>query len=676
MSDFITSPPKGPETPKEVPKQDMNTIELQLDRFYRARDAMMPWSLLATECVDFAEGRQITEQEKRDMLEEGRPIITLNKIAMLLRLVKGYFRQNRTMTSCKPGNDGVGMQGVADALNMLMAQLDEMNGSAWNHADVFYDGLMGGRGYFDTRLDFEANIFGQIKETTKDPFSVYPDPEGIGYDPNTWTFVQSGTWMSITDIREIFGPNAAALIDSGIGMYGSFPVRGDGGLTGTEMDVTPARSFGLSDADSRSFDSQYFGAVQSYNLFDHLNKDRRLIRILECQHKVWTRGPFLIDLITGDKRPIPLHWTRQRIGKLEEFCRSRNMPMMLGEGTYKRNRWTVTAADRIIYDDWSLYRDFTITPYFPYFRRGITRGMVEDLLDPQREINKRRSNMLHILTTMAHSGWMWEEGALTAEAEEMLEAEGARPGINLKYTKGFKEPQRIMPGIPSRGHELAGTSAEEDLKEIAGINDSALGQVDVVQSGRAVEARQRQAVVGLEEYFDNWDRTMEMKGRIRLNIIQDYYTEPRIIRSRGDDGKDQMTMINAADSAGNIINNVSVGTYAIAVDKMPLAATFKDAQFQEAMAMRKEGVPVPDDVLVDLSTMPGKEKIKARLTEAYEVQRAQMGLPPSPGSAPPGGAQPSSATSQPVPSPAPGQGALPAPPPMGPNTPAAAPQGL
>ena len=41
--------------------------------------------------------------------------------------------------------------------------------------------------------------------------------------------------------------------------------------------------------------------------------------------------------------------------------------------------------------------------------------MVEDLIDPQMEINKRRSNMLHILTTMAHSGWMWEKGALDEE---------------------------------------------------------------------------------------------------------------------------------------------------------------------------------------------------------------------------------------------------------------------
>jgi len=649
MSDFITSPPAGPLTPTEVPKQDINTIELQLDRFYRARDGMNAWSLLGMECVDFLEGRQITASERQQMIEEGRPAIILNKIAPLARLVKGYFRQNRTQILHKPGSDGVGSQSVADALNMVSKQTDELNGSDWNRSDVFYDGISSGRGYFDTRLDFESNVYGEIRETVKDPFSVYIDPEATQYHPKAWTYVQSGTWMSITDLRQVFGSGASDLVDSGVGLYGNFPVRGEGGFTGTENDITPPRSFGLDEQQSRGFDAQYFGAVQSYNLFDHINKERRMIRVIECQHRIWTKGPFVLDLQTGDKRPIPMHWTRQRIAKLEEFARAHNVPISVADGTYKRIRWTVSAADRILYDKWSLYRDFTITPYFPYFRRGVTRGMVEDLLDPQREINKRRSNMLHILTTMAHSGWMWENGALDPEEEEALEAEGARPGLNLKYNKGYKAPERIMPGIPSRGHELAGTSAEEDLKEIAGINDSALGQIDKVQSGRAVEARQKQAIVGLEEYFDNWDRTMEMSARVRLNIVQDYYTEPRIIRVRGDDGKDQMTMINTANAAGEIINNISVGTYGVSIDKQPLTATFKDAQFAEAMDMRKMGIPVPDDIVVKLSSLPGKETVIARLDAARQAQEIAAGIVPAegtPGQAPvAGGPMPSSATS-------------------------------
>lgn len=679
--DNPSSPPNGPLTPWKIPDQDISTVELQLDRFYRARDGMAAWARVAAECVDFVEGRQITVEERNRMAEEGRPIIVLNKIRPLVRLVKGYFRQNRTDIKCKPGTNGVGMQAVADALNMTMKQIDEISESTWNNAEVFYDGIICGRGFFDTRLDFEGNVFGQVKETVQDPFSVYIDPEATSYAPKTWGYVQTGTWMSITDIQQIYGQAARELVDFNGGTFGQFPVRGDGGLTGTENDMTPLRSYGLDEAQTRSFDAQYFGAVQSYNIFDHINKERRLVRVIECQYKKWTKGPYILDMMSGECRPIPLHWTRERIAGLEAFCRQGNIPIQLAEGTYKRIRWTVSAADRVLYDDWSLYRDYTITPYYPYFRRGVTQGMVDDLLDPQREVNKRRSNMLHILTTMAHSGWMYQKGALDPEDEEVLEEEGARPGINVKYNKGFEAPQRIMPGIPSRGHELAGTEAADDLKQIAGISDSALGQLDTVQSGVAVQARQRQAVVGLEEYFENWDRSTELKGRVRLHQIQDYYTEPRIVRITGDDGKDKMTMLNApappaapgapgappqidpatgqpavnptAQAAGEIINDVTVGSYSIAIDKQPLAATFKDAQFQEAITLKSQGIPIPDDILVDLSSMPGKDIIKARI--AQQQAAAAGGAPATPGQAPAGGAPPSSATPQKAPPAPPGQ---------------------
>lgn len=623
----VISPPNGPLIPKDAPAQDINIVEKQLDRFYRARDGMMPWAMVGAECVDFVESRQWTAEDKKLMVEEGRPALTLNKIAPLVRLVKGYYRQNRTEIHFKPGSDGIADDEVAKSLNLASKEIDERNLTDWVNADVFSSGLITGRGFFDTRLSFEKNIFGEIVERDMDPFSVYVDPEATTYTTESWGFVQTGTWMSIEDIRYAYGEQAAGLVDFGGGTHGRFPVRGDGGLTGTENDITPLRSFGLDEDEVRSFDSQYFGAVASYNIFDHMNRERKLIRVIECQHRVWDRGKFAIDMETGDKRLIPARWSNERIAKLEEFCRSKNLPITFAEGMAKRIRWTVTAADRVLYDKWSLYRDFTITPYFPYFRRGITRGMVEDLLDPQKELNKRRSNFLHILNTMAHSGWMFEEGALSPEMEELLESEGGRPGILLKFRKDHKAPERIMPGIPSRGHELAGTQAEEDIKEIAGINDSALGQIDKVQSGRAVEARQKQAVVGAEEYFDNWDRTQDMKGRVRLNIIQDYYTEPRIVRVRGDDGKDQITVLNGVDAAGRIVNNVQTGTFQVVVDKRPMSAAFKEGEFNEAMEMRKEGIPIPDDILIDLSSVPGKEVIKQRLQQAMAAQAAQAGVP-------------------------------------------------
>lgn len=637
---LIGSPPSGPRIPTEIPDQDVSTIELQLDRFSRAKEAHASWAEMGTECTDFLEGRQWTAEEKQIMIEEGRPMVTLNKIGRLYRLIKGYFSQNQTQTEVKPGNDGIGNEEVAEALNMILTIIDEENLSEWENAEVFGDGITTGRGFFDTRLDFEKNALGTIRERAADPFSTFIDPEATRYNPEDWNFVQQSSWMSVNDVENFYGMQARDLLIEG-GIRGQHPVDSDVFAIGDEHEISPVRSYGLDEYDVRSLSGLQYGIVSAYNAFDHLNRDRRLIRVLETQHRVWTEGKFVVNIETGEKRPIPDFWQREKLAQLEEFARATNIPLTVMSGTYKRVRWTVTAADRLLYDDWSLYRDFTVTPYFPYFRRGVTRGMVEDLLDPQRELNKRRSNFLHILTSMAHSGWLYHEDAFDSETEETIENEGGRPGINLKW-QGETKPERIQPGVPSRGHNIAEQLADDDIKEIAGINDSALGELDKVQSGRAVEARQKQAVVGAEEYFDNWDRTLEHRAQVRLNIIQDYYTEPRIIEIVGENGEKKQQSINVRGADGSIVRNISSGNYKIALDRRPMTAAFKDAQFEEVMRMRKEKVPIPDDLVIELSSVPRKQELKRRL-ELQRKLKEEQALLRSGQAAPPGALAPPSA---------------------------------
>ena len=67
---------------------------------------------------------------------------------------------------------------------------------------------------------------------------------------------------------------------------------------------------------------------------------------------------------------------------------------------------TVTADDVVLDDDWSIYRSFTIVPFFPYFRRGNPFGPVDNLIDPQNLLNKTSSQELHIVNTTANSGWV------------------------------------------------------------------------------------------------------------------------------------------------------------------------------------------------------------------------------------------------------------------------------
>jgi hypothetical protein len=363
---------------------------------------------------------------------------------------------------------------------------------------------------------------------------------------------------------------------------------------------------------------------------------RKNIRLVDSQYFVTQRRKVFIDLETGDRSVIPLHWDEQKIQKALYHAERLNNPMTVAVRPVKRVRWTTLVGDIIVYDDWSPYDKYTIVPFFPYFRRGQTRGMIDDLIDPQKEKNKRRSNEIEIVGRTTNTGWLYHENALDPMQEAKLEKFGASPGIRLKWKgENSQKPERINPAPPPMAMERLEQKAEEDLRKISGINESTLGELDRVQSGRAIEARQRQAVMGFQLYMDNWSRTTEMKGRKVLNLVQKTYTEPRLIRIMGEDGKLVQTMINqrqANPDAPDVIdriNDVTVGKYNVVVDETPMSASFRSAQFEEALAIiEKLGPSLGPNILalggmlIDMSSFPKKEEFKEQLGAA--VQDAQQ----------------------------------------------------
>lgn len=601
--------------------EGFQVVENQIDAWVRSQGGHEKWAELARKCTNYFEGEQWSEIAKKILEDEGRPCLTNNEIAPLMRLLLGYFRQNRYDSTFMPGNDGSGTQEIAESLTATLKQIREVNQSDWNDAEVFQDGLFTGRGYWDVRLDFSRNPFGEIRERVVDPFSVYVDPEANSYDPEKWNFVIENRWLSPTDIFLMYGDKAANEINA-LGQ-GTLSITGSAWADGSMEEITPERYFGLSSGQRSDWDS----GIDLFNSpFHHINRHRKLIRVLDRQHRQMKRVQYFIDLETGQEKIIPGAWEREKIQRVLQYCQMRGLGIDIREGMKKVVRWTATAGDKVLWDDWSPYSDhFTIIPFFTYFRRGKTKGAIEDLLDPQDEVNKRKSALLHIIMTTANSGWMSEKGSLEEDMARALEEEGARPGIHIEYNEGFEAPQRITPSVPPTALRTLIMDEKDNIRRIAGINDSAMGDLDSVQSGRAIQSRQRQAIVGAEVYFDNFSRSRELKDRVKLNLIQNFYTEPRVFRVRGE-SEDQEITINRRMASGEIVNNVTLGNYQVAIDSTPVSATFMQGQFEEALQMIEKGIPIPPDILVDLSSLPMKEKIKQRFTDQVQFQNIMQQL--------------------------------------------------
>lgn len=638
--------------------KDYQRTLMLIERHQRAAEAHEPWATAAKQCVQFVEGKQWTDEERKLRELQKRPVLTINKIAPLVRLVEGYHRNNRTDIKYLPGDDGTGTEEASEAITHIVKTISERNQVPYIDAEVFLEGLMGGRGFFDHRISFDDNDLGEAVVSNPDPFSVFLDPDGDAYDLNKGNFVNVARWISIDEIDAVYGPAARALVEPLVHRSGYAGMPSS--LIDLHDEITPWRTFGGEEEGNLA---SGYEIMESYlsNVVDPLRKN---IRLVESQYWVRATNRYFLDLETGQRHMIPDFWKKDRIDKVLAFFEykysgmGRVSPIRAVARPGKRVRWTTMIGDFVVFDSWSMYPRFTVTGFFPYWRRGQTRGMVHDLIDPQREINKRRSSEIEIVGRTANGGWKYHETSLDPDQERALDLYGSMPGFKLKW-KGNNEPKEINPSPPPTAMERLERSGVQDLREISNVNEYLQGISDRAESGRAITARQRQAVIGLQSYMDNFQRTKEFNGRLLLDLIQGFYTEERVIRTLGEDGAEIRTIINQRDAAGRVVNDVTLGRYSVAIDETPLSASFMSQQFDELMELvEKQILPVQAvmDVAIEVSTLPQKDTIKRRVQQVMAAQgipmgdEAGMGVPPG---APPG-APPQPGAPQQLPAPPPG----------------------
>jgi hypothetical protein len=632
-------------------------VLLLAERWQRASAAHAKWAERAKVGFDFFEGRQYTQSQMAALKRQGRPYFKFNIIAPLVRLVQGYQGNNKTDITFKPGNDARATRAIADVLGKV--EKCEASSSLLEFVDceVFLDGLVGGRGFYDSRLEFDQNILGELVTKASDPFQTYPDPDGDTYDLyKSGSYIQTAKMVSVDEVEAGFGKQIAQMIRPFT--MGQTPLAPISSLV-VQDEITPIRTFGEREDLITDWWDQFYALSG-----DFVDTYRKTIRLIETQYKVREQRNVLFDLETGDWKALPDDWDDEKIAKAVLYCEQLGNPVVPQRTMVERVHWTTMAGDLILYDSASMYDGFTITPYFPYFRRGMTRGMVDDLIDPQIDKNKQRNARIEIQTKTANGGWMYHEQSLDPDQERKLRRFGSMPGVQIKW-KGDadKKPTLVESSSRALSQERLEQADDRDIRAISGINETALGELDRVQSGRAIEARQRQAVLSVQTYMDNFKRSKMLLGKNHLSIFQQHYTEQRFFRLIGDNGKDEELTINELldlEAIKRIKNDITVGKYQVVVDPSPLSATFQAAQFEEMMTLLEKlgpagaaAVPAVIDLIIGMSSMPQKDEWIKRLQAAMGMQPA-AGADPAVAGAPPGAAAPLPAQ-QALPAPQPAQ---------------------
>jgi len=560
----------------------------------------------ADKCERFFAGDQWDPNDRQRLERVRRPALTINKILSTVSNVLGEQINNRAEISFRP-RSGANPE-TADALTKVFRQISDNNQLDWKRSDMFADGVIGSRGFLDVRLDMSDNSEGEVRITNLNRKNVLIDADADEYDPDEWGEVIVSKWLTADDIAVLHSPKDAELLRNRDNS--SFP-------------------YGY---DSIQMNRERFGdpRTASYNTGLDRSNVGRTIRTIDRQYRKLDKQKFFLDPRTGDQRPVPEGFDRDHMAFFAE-----NYGFQVIGKLVRRIRWTVVADNVVLHDDWSPYKHFTVVPFFPYFRYGHTIGLVENLLGPQELLNKVTSQELHVVNTTANSGYIVKAGALSNMTPEELEEKGAQTGLVIEVNENVNDSlTKISPNQVPQGLDRISYKAEESIKSISGISDSMQGMDRADVAAKAIQAKRQAGSTNLVKPFDSLTRTDFILARNILDIVQEFYSEERLItithdHTTGDVETIAVNQPNPQPETGEedspyqeIVNDLTLGEYDVVVTSVPHRETLEDSQFEQIMAMKEAGIMVPDSVVIDASRLMNKKEIIKQMQGDQESPEA------------------------------------------------------
>jgi len=548
----------------------------------------------ARKCEDFFAGVQWDNTDLVKLRSQRRPALTINKIMNTISNVAGEQLFNRSMVSYRPAKDGA--EETADALTKVFMQISQNNRLPWIRSNMFLDGIITSRGFYDVRLDFDDSMRGEVKICALPPNSVLLDPDAADYDGKDWLDVTVSRWLPLDMIEMLYGKK----------------VRLE--LQGVPDDYSPYDCIDSGDwitdrfANNTPYDQL---KTQSYYPADEAGNKFRRVRVLDRQYKELSVLEYFVDTKTGDMREIPTTWEREQTA---EFLRQNDNLGTIKRKGYKIG-WSVTAGNIVLHDKTSPYEHFTVVPFFPHFRRGRTIGIVENLIGPQELLNKARSQELHVLNTTANSGWIVEQGNMKNMDDEDLRDQGSETGF-VAVVERKDGLEKITPNQIPTGIDRIGYKAEEDIKNISGVSDYQTGFAREDVAAKAVQFNQARGTTNLAPVLDNLNRTDTLLAERVLSIVQRFYSEPRLINITGTGlgAQDEQVVVNQITPEGTILNDLTLGEYSVNVTSEPERDNYEDSQFDQAVRLKTEvGIDIPDSVIIETSKLRNKQEILATM---------------------------------------------------------------
>lgn len=548
------------------------------------------WMEEAKSNYDMVAGHQWDDTDKAVLEEQNRQAVVFNRIAPIVDSVSGTEVSNRQQVQFLPRK--VGASGVNELLTGAAQWVRDNCDAEDEESDAFFDVLVCGMGYTETRICYEDDPDGQILIERRDPLSIKYDPTARKRNLTDAGWIQYQSWLSKEEIEERW-PDAE------------------------ELD-TPA---GLSD---NGEDTQPHDATRAW-LYekDATGYDPKAGKFLVIQHQWFTRETYhrVVDPFTGQVTEIE-HEAFERVNEAF-FKRGITLQhVKLTRKVYKQA--FVTGGTVLEKGEAPSQTGFSFKAITGKRDRNknVWYGLVRPMVDPQKWANKFFSQILHIINSNSKGGLMVEDGAV--DNIRQLEEKWAQADSVVMFNEGALSQGRVVPKPDAKmpmGPERMMEFSISSIRDTTGVSLELLGMADREQAGYLEAQRKQAGMTILSTLFDSLRRYRKLQGRLLADFIKNYISDGRLIRVAGKDGTERyIPLIRQEDTM----------LYDVIVDEAPTSHNVKERTFGMLMQMlpvlSKLGVPVPPEV-VEYMPLPSSltEKWRGQITQAQQdPMRKQM----------------------------------------------------
>lgn len=536
----------------------------------------------ALEDLRFMAGDQWNDAERKARQADGRPCLTVNRMAQFVLQVANDIRQARPAIRAIPVDENSDIQ-IAEIINGIMRQIQYRSKAHIAYGTAVSNAIACGIGHHRVETAYvRDDVFEQEIRISEilDPLSVTWDAAAVKIDRSDAARCYVTDMVTKEDWKERYGKQKT---------HGSdFPVDTDTG-----------------------------------NLYWR-NGDK--VRIAEY----WYRKPYQGRLVMLDSGQV-LDVTDMRddqIAFMGQIVRERKVQR------FKIYRQMMDGDDFLgDPEEWAgQYIPIipTVGSQVAFDGKIIRSGMIRSAKDPQRLYNIWRSAAAELIGKSPKAPWL-----VTFDMVKGLEGYWSNANrSNLPYLPYNPDPnaptakpeRQEPPTAPSAMWQEALVAAE-DMKATTGIYDAALGAKSNEISGRAILARDRQGDTANYHYSDTFKASIQRTGEILIDLIPRVYDSERIIRILGDKDEEQFVPINATvmamDGQPILINDLSTGRFDVRVE-MGASQTSARTEARELMIEALQSNPqlwgVIGDLVFKYSDAEGADEIAERIKKTIPPQ--------------------------------------------------------